>query len=220
MLKASGSASVVCARGSCHDPAATLAFEDFERTGWEQIATPYDGLFDAIAGRLAKSLLDAAGVQAGSRVLDVGCGPGYVGVAAAARGADVAASDIAASMIELASDSRSGSAPRTQARSRGAIACPRPHRLIRPDGPRSPRCCRCRSCALRAHATRHLARDDSCRVALLLVSPCRASYSSQPSRSAVDEEAADGAEGAAGAAGDVRQPDQAVGEGLSLFAAL
>lgn len=80
----------------------TSAFAEFERAGWERIASGYDGFFDAIAERLAQSLLDAAGVQAGSRVLDVGCGPGYVGLAAAARGAEVSASDIADSMIALA----------------------------------------------------------------------------------------------------------------------
>lgn len=79
-----------------------VAFDEFERTGWERIAAGYDVFFAAIAERLTKPLLDVARVQARTSVLDVGCGPGYVGRAAAARGADVAAADIAGSMIELA----------------------------------------------------------------------------------------------------------------------
>ena len=77
-------------------------FDEFESSGWERIAAAYDGFFDSIGARLAEPLLDAAGVEVGSRLLDVGCGPGYVGLAAAARGADVTASDVAASMVELA----------------------------------------------------------------------------------------------------------------------
>lgn len=93
---------VAAARRSRDNVGVTRAFEEFEQAGWERIAAGYDGFFDAIAERLAPYLLDAAGIQPGSRVLDVGCGPGYVGLAALARGADVAASDIAASMIDLA----------------------------------------------------------------------------------------------------------------------
>jgi 2-polyprenyl-3-methyl-5-hydroxy-6-metoxy-1,4-benzoquinol methylase len=47
-------------------------------------------------------LLDAVGVQADTRLLDVACGPGYVSEAAAARGAESVGVDVAEAMIDLA----------------------------------------------------------------------------------------------------------------------
>ena len=52
---------------------------------------------------MAAPLLDAAGVGAGSRVLDVACGPGEVASIAAARGAVVTGVDVAAAMVARAS---------------------------------------------------------------------------------------------------------------------
>jgi SAM-dependent methyltransferase len=56
-----------------------------------------------ITGQAIEPLLDAAGVRAGMRVLDVGTGPGDVAGATVARGADATGIDIAAAMVELAS---------------------------------------------------------------------------------------------------------------------
>ena len=47
-------------------------------------------------------LLDAAGVTAGMRVLDVGCGLGDLAAAAAARGAVATGTDLAEGMVEAA----------------------------------------------------------------------------------------------------------------------
>lgn len=47
-------------------------------------------------------LLDAAGVRAGSRLLDVACGPGFVSEAASARGAEPVGLDVAPAMVEEA----------------------------------------------------------------------------------------------------------------------
>jgi len=58
--------------------------------------------FDAMLAPFLVPVLDAAGVGAGSRVLDVGCGNGALSRAAATRGATVTAIDISAPMLERA----------------------------------------------------------------------------------------------------------------------
>ena len=63
------------------------AFKAFESKGWCVRAETYGGLIGAITSRLVEPLLDAAGVRADRRVLDVATGPGYVAEGAAARGA-------------------------------------------------------------------------------------------------------------------------------------
>jgi len=78
------------------------AFKVFEAEGWSARAGTYGGLTGAITGRLAESLLDAAGVRSDWRVLDVATGPGYVAGRAAARGARVVGVDLAEGMLELA----------------------------------------------------------------------------------------------------------------------
>ena len=81
------------------------AFDDFEAAGWEKAARQYDHFFGGLTRRAIESLLDAAGVFAEKRVLDVATGPGYVAARAAERGADVVGLDVAAAMIELARQS-------------------------------------------------------------------------------------------------------------------
>jgi SAM-dependent methyltransferase len=78
------------------------AFKAFEAEGWSAQAGTYGGLIGAITSRLAESLLDAAGVRSGWRVLDVATGPGYVAERAAARGASAVGIDLAEGMLELA----------------------------------------------------------------------------------------------------------------------
>jgi SAM-dependent methyltransferase len=77
-------------------------FDRFERAGWAQRATAYEGGFSALTAHVIGPLLDAAGVVPGMRVLDVGTGPGHVGAAAAARGAEVVAVDASPDMVALA----------------------------------------------------------------------------------------------------------------------
>ncbi|HWH12977.1 MAG TPA: methyltransferase domain-containing protein [Solirubrobacteraceae bacterium] len=63
------------------------------------------GRYERIAGELlpvAASVIEAAGVQPGERVLDVGCGTGNAALLAAERGARVVGVDPAASLLELA----------------------------------------------------------------------------------------------------------------------
>ena len=77
------------------------AFAEFERAGWERAAPRYEEYWsDTVL--FVKPLLDAAGVRAGSRLLDVACGPGFVSEAAAARGAHPMGVDIATAMVERA----------------------------------------------------------------------------------------------------------------------
>ena len=81
------------------DPAP---FHDFERAGWQQAAEHYGDAFGRLTSRTADALLDAARVSAGTRVLDVATGPGYIAASAAARGASVTGLDFSAAMIALA----------------------------------------------------------------------------------------------------------------------
>ncbi len=78
---------------------AQRRFTALEASGWSERATVYDRLTARITAELAEPLLDAAGVAAGSRVLDLGCGPGVVCGLAAARGAVPTGVDVAEGML-------------------------------------------------------------------------------------------------------------------------
>ena len=85
------------------DPALDAdAFTTFERAGWERQAPTYDDVIGRVTSRLVSPLLDAAGVQPGSRILDLATGPGYAAAAAAGLGAAVVGVDAAPAMVELA----------------------------------------------------------------------------------------------------------------------
>jgi len=90
------------------NPIDADAFNAFEAAGWEDHAAAYVRHLTVFTRPLADPLLDAAGVGAGTRVLDVASGPGHVAAAAAARGAIPLGVDIAASMVALASASYPG----------------------------------------------------------------------------------------------------------------
>ena len=79
------------------------AFRRFERTGWdERLVARYTDFFDPVTAGTLEALLDAAGVGAGSRVLDVGAGPGRATAGAAARGAAAVGVDFSPSMVKQA----------------------------------------------------------------------------------------------------------------------
>ncbi len=78
------------------------AFHDFEQRGWERAADYYGDAFGALTSQTIPSLLRAAGVGPGTRVLDVASGPGYVAAAAADRGAAVVGVDFSSEMVALA----------------------------------------------------------------------------------------------------------------------
>jgi SAM-dependent methyltransferase len=78
------------------------AFDEFEASAWEERVEGYAGFFGAVTGRLVEPLLDLARVGAGTRVLDVASGPGYVAAEAARRGATVRGVDVAEAMVARA----------------------------------------------------------------------------------------------------------------------
>jgi SAM-dependent methyltransferase len=77
------------------------AFWEFERSGWERAAEHYEECWTD-TGLFVEPLLDAAGVHAGSRLLDVACGPGLISEAAAVRGAQSVGLDVASAMVARA----------------------------------------------------------------------------------------------------------------------
>ena len=87
---------------SMHDTGSLEPFKQFEHQGWCRVAQRYDTAFGSATTQAITPMLDAAGIAAGARVLDVACGPGYVAAAAAARGASVLGIDFAAEMVHLA----------------------------------------------------------------------------------------------------------------------
>ncbi|MDX6291216.1 MAG: cyclopropane-fatty-acyl-phospholipid synthase [Kribbellaceae bacterium] len=84
------------------DPTMTYSAAQFdEDTGSELATARYDDLLPAQLRKL-DGVLDAAGVRAGSRVLDIGCGWASLAVRAAQRGAWVTAITIASQQALLA----------------------------------------------------------------------------------------------------------------------
>jgi SAM-dependent methyltransferase len=79
-------------------------FRAFERAGWSEAgrAERYAGLLGEVTARAAERVLEAAGVRAGTRVLDVACGTGALVGAAAARGADPVGVDVSPDMVAFA----------------------------------------------------------------------------------------------------------------------
>jgi ubiquinone/menaquinone biosynthesis C-methylase UbiE len=78
------------------------AFTKFEHEGWERVADKYDSTWSTSTRQFIPPLLDAAQVAGKMSILDVGCGPGYVSVAAAERGAVPIGVDFSAEMILIA----------------------------------------------------------------------------------------------------------------------
>jgi SAM-dependent methyltransferase len=79
-----------------------MDFDAYERWLWAGRAAAYERQFARLTAHTAGPLLDAAGVAAGTRLLDVGTGPGVVAGAAVARGARVTAVDAEPSMAAAA----------------------------------------------------------------------------------------------------------------------
>ena len=81
------------------EPEAVRAFEN---AGWQRAAAAYEDNFAPATAPFIQPLLDAAEITAGSRVLDVACGPGHVAAVAAARGARAQGLDFSAAMVRVA----------------------------------------------------------------------------------------------------------------------
>lgn len=80
------------------------SFGDFEQAGWEDASTigEYDRHLSLVTTQCIGALLDDAAVGAGSRLLDVATGAGYVAAAAATRGAQPIGIDFSGAQIGLA----------------------------------------------------------------------------------------------------------------------
>jgi len=80
-------------------PVDAAGFRRLEHTGWTEVGSAYGDAFGPLTSQATAPLLDAAGVTAGTRLLDVACGPGYVAAAGAARGARATGIDFSSTMI-------------------------------------------------------------------------------------------------------------------------
>jgi SAM-dependent methyltransferase len=78
------------------------SFHAFEQQGWERAADHYGDAFGSLTSQTIPSLLSAAGVGKGTRLLDVASGPGYVAAAAAELGASPVGVDFSSEMVALA----------------------------------------------------------------------------------------------------------------------
>src|SRR5579883_2880766 len=69
---------------------------------WSVRARDYAEIVEPFARPLYEAVFEAAGVEAGTRLLDVGCGPGLAAQLASRRGAHVAGLDAAEASLEVA----------------------------------------------------------------------------------------------------------------------
>ena len=81
---------------------AVTTITEHNRAVWDRCAPTYATDFEQLTGTGAEPLLDAATVESGTRLLDIGCGPGAVIAAGLARGASVTAVDLSAAMVREA----------------------------------------------------------------------------------------------------------------------
>jgi SAM-dependent methyltransferase len=76
------------------------AFDAFEAAGWTtKDPTLYDSLAGRVTSRVADPLLDAVGAEAGTRMLDIATGPGYVAEKAVGRGVETTGLDFSETML-------------------------------------------------------------------------------------------------------------------------
>src|SRR5258708_24224760 len=78
-------------------------FRDFEHRAWQSVVKRYEDYFGTLTAQSIGPLVDGGGVHSGAGVLDIGSGPGYIGAAAAQRGAKVTGLDFSSAMIAEAS---------------------------------------------------------------------------------------------------------------------
>ena len=75
---------------------------EFERETWNRCAQRYEETFVLLTNEAVPLLIEAANIKSGTRVLDIGSGPGNVAGQLAAAGADVDAVDYSEPMLEVA----------------------------------------------------------------------------------------------------------------------
>ncbi len=77
----------------------TAQFKEQQKVAWSNFA-----LFENFTGSVAPRLVSFAGIKPGSKVLDVGCGTGVVGVTAARLGAHVTGVDLTPELVAHAKE--------------------------------------------------------------------------------------------------------------------
>ena len=80
------------------------AFREGERDGWSKRAHVYGDATARATLQTIPKLLDHARLFPGAKVLDAGCGPGFVAASAKLLGADVEGIDFSEGMVEQAKD--------------------------------------------------------------------------------------------------------------------
>jgi ubiquinone/menaquinone biosynthesis C-methylase UbiE len=78
------------------------AFRAFEHSCWNALSEGYEKIVGPLTAQSAETTLDAAGVTAGCKVLDVCTGHGVLALAASKRAAKVCAIDFAEAMVAAA----------------------------------------------------------------------------------------------------------------------
>lgn len=84
------------------EPKDVEPFVAFERKGWERAAMAYHDHWGDLSSQSADAMLDAARVRAGTKVLDVATGAGYVAAKARERGAIATGLDFSDAQVTLA----------------------------------------------------------------------------------------------------------------------
>jgi SAM-dependent methyltransferase len=74
----------------------------YECETWNRCADDYFDTFAGITGETVPILLEAAGIRPGSKVLEIGSGPGHVADMLVQVGADVTGVDFSSKMVEVA----------------------------------------------------------------------------------------------------------------------
>ena len=86
--------------GAKRGPARSMgAIRDVEFAGWRSAAAAYEACFAGATRPYVDALLDAAGAQRGTRVLDIACGTGVAAAEAARRGAQAFGVDFSPEML-------------------------------------------------------------------------------------------------------------------------
>lgn len=83
-------------------PADPAVVSELQRPLWNRSAEAYADVFRGCVTQAIGPTLDAAGIGAGSRVLDVATGPGIIAAAASERGARAKGIDFAEHMVAVA----------------------------------------------------------------------------------------------------------------------
>ncbi|HXA22706.1 MAG TPA: methyltransferase domain-containing protein [Acetobacteraceae bacterium] len=78
------------------------AVRSFEYSRWQRVAAAYESTFAGATRPFIDTLLDAARVRHGVRMLDIACGPGLVASRAGMRGATATGLDFSPAMLAVA----------------------------------------------------------------------------------------------------------------------